>query len=527
MSVVRLTPAAVAISFIDAPRSRMRTGTAASSSSSLVTGILKAYMGFSCTLWYIAVPLWNIDILLRWRVVMLSRRRALGCAVAGSAVATLAGCAPARSRGRRAERVVVVGAGMAGLTAARDLRQAGIKVTVVEARDRVGGRIWTDRRWPDLPVDLGASWIHGVERNPLTALAEDLGVATAVFNTETVTAYGPDGTALSRRQTAQRASDVESAEDGLEDVAAEDPDMSVAEGLEQVLAGLELDDRRARQVLDAQSRAAEDGYGTDLDTLALWYLQEGTTMGGDEVSFPKGYGQLTDSLARGLDVRLGHRATRIAYGGHDVVVHTDRGDFTADRVLVTLPLGVLKKGSVEFDPPLPASKQNAIDRLGMGVFDKLYLRFPRVFWDDTEVITQEGTPHGAFANWYALQDAVKAPLLVALNGGAVARRLEGLGEAAVVREGVAALRTIYGRDIPDPIGHRVTRWAADPFALGAYSYPAVGSRPEDIDVLAAPVAGRLFFAGEATSRNHHTYVHGALLTGRREAQRILRGMPGA
>ncbi|MEV1053045.1 FAD-dependent oxidoreductase [Streptomyces sp. NPDC049887] len=99
---------------------------------------------------------------------------------------------------------------------------------------------------------------------------------------------------------------------------------------------------------------------------------------------------------------------------------------------------------------------------------------------------------------------------------------EDLGEAAVVREGVAALRTIYGQHIPDPIGHRVTRWAADPFALGSYSYPAVGSHPEDVDALAAPVAGRLFFAGEATSRDHQTYVHGALLTGRREARRILR-----
>ncbi|MEU2235143.1 flavin monoamine oxidase family protein [Streptomyces vietnamensis] len=457
----------------------------------------------------------------------MNRRQVLGSAVAVGALAPLAGCTsstPQVTPDRSADHVIVVGAGIAGLTAARDLKRAGLKVTVLEARDRIGGRIWTDRRWDDLPLDLGASWIHGIKHNPLTPLTEEFGVSTFVFNCDTVTAYDSHGTALNRSQLAERLADRELLEATGTKIVTEHPELSVGAALQRILPTLNLDDQRRQRITEAGSREIEDGYGADQDAVAVWGLGMLSPHQGDEVIMPKGYDQITNGLARGLDVRLGHQVTHITYGKHQVVVRTQHADFTAGRVVITLPIGVLKKGAVEFDPPLPDAKQHAIDQIGMGIFDKLYLRFPRVFWDDTEVISQEGTPHGAFANWYALQNAVKEPLLVALNGGAVARRLEGMNEAAVAREGVSALRSIYGPDIPDPIAHRVTRWGADPFALGSYSYPGIGSQPSDIEVLAAPVAGRLFFAGEATSARHSALVHGALLTGRREADRIVHAM---
>lgn len=455
----------------------------------------------------------------------------------GSAVLAatgLTGCANGpvgREAPRRAERrddpidTVVVGAGMAGLFAARELDRAGHRVVVLEARDRIGGRIRTDHRWPDVPLDLGASWIHGVDGNPVAALARETGARTVPFNAESTAIYGPEGEPLTREQLAVRREDDAMARRRLEEAAEKaGPDLSAGEALRRILDGSDLDAGRARRVLEYRSRYAEDEYGADIDRLACWGLVAGERLGGDEVMFPQGYGQLTAALAEGLDVRTGHRVTHIAHGPRGVEVHTaGDGVFSAGRVLVTLPLGVLKSGDVTFSPELPAAKRQAIGRLGMGVYDKLFLRFPSVFWDDVEVVVQEGTEHGAFSAWYNLRPVTGVPLLVALNGGPVARRLEGMDDTGQVREALGNLRRVYGDDVPGPVAHRITRWGTDPFARGSYSFPPVGSRPGDYRALAAPVAGRVHFAGEATEPDYHTTVHGALLSGRREARRILSG----
>ncbi len=188
---------------------------------------------------------------------------------------------------------------------------------------------------------------------------------------------------------------------------------------------------------------------------------------------------------------------------------------------MTLPLGVLKSRAVKFTPELPANKLGAIDRLGMGVYDNLYLRFPRVFWDDVQVISQQGTQHGMWANWYALQHVTNTPILCTLNGGNVARRIEGMSDDEIVRDAMAHLTSIYGSHAQQPIGHRITRWASDPFARGSYSFPAVGSRRGDRRLLAEPIRDRVYFAGEAAHEDYSGTVHGALLSGWREARRIL------
>ncbi len=300
------------------------------------------------------------------------------------------------------------------------------------------------------------------------------------------------------------------------------PGECLADGLRAALnvAGLGLS--RARRVVEACSRMAEDDWGAGIAELALAAVAWGKDYEGQEVVLPGGYGQLTDHLARGTDVRLGHRVTAVEHSGDRVNVRTDgHGTFTADQVLLTLPLGVLQADTVTFAPALPAAKRRVVDSMGMGVYDKLYLRFAEAFWDDSEVIRVEDTPHGAFANWFDLRHVTGAPVLAALHGGPVARRLEGLDDAAVVGEALAVLRGVYGEKATDPLSYRRTRWAADPWARGSYSFPAVGFEPGDHDILAEPVGDRLYFAGEATSADHSSTVHGALLSGLREARRIL------
>ena len=202
---------------------------------------------------------------------------------------------------------------------------------------------------------------------------------------------------------------------------------------------------------------------------------------------------------------------------------TTKGPREADRVVVTLPLGVLKKGSVVFRPALPESKRLAIARLGMGLLDKLWLRFPRAFWGarDNDLIGFVGANRGAWAETVDFQHVLGKPVLLCFQAGSVARTAEALPDDRIVASAMEWIRAAFGSDAPDPVASQRTRWAADPFAFGSYSFFANGSTPRDVEALAASVGGRVFFAGEATSSNHPATVHGAFASGLRAAQELL------
>jgi monoamine oxidase len=202
-------------------------------------------------------------------------------------------------------------------------------------------------------------------------------------------------------------------------------------------------------------------------------------------------------------------------------VTTNRGDFAAARAIVTLPIGVLGTGAVTFDPPLPPSKIGAIERLGAAVLDKLYLRFPKSFWPDNEVFGRIGPPHGEVTGLYNLEPSFGEPVLMCLHGGSTARRIETLTDEALVAMAVTRLREMFGAAVVEPEAIIATRWHADPFARGSYSYLPPRATPDDRDALAEPIGHRVFFAGEATDRNHPSTIRGALASGRRAAKRIL------
>jgi len=188
----------------------------------------------------------------------------------------------------------------------------------------------------------------------------------------------------------------------------------------------------------------------------------------------------------------------------------------ADRAIVTVPLGVLKAGAIAFDPPLPGTKRQAIERLGFGLLDKVVLAFEEPFWPQSaDLLGLVGTeqPVGDLVNGLSFAGA---PLLIGIRGGAAARSCEALSD----REAVDEVRVAM--DAPEPTGALVTRWAADPYARGSYSFLAVGSSPADLHALAEPVGERLLFAGEATHEEFFATVHGAYMSGVREAERILR-----
>lgn len=196
--------------------------------------------------------------------------------------------------------------------------------------------------------------------------------------------------------------------------------------------------------------------------------------------------------------------------------------FCADAAIVTLPLGVLQSGSIQFAPELPVEKRAAIDRLGVGVLNKVTVAFDAPFWPTGQYVF--GRLHRAVPNAPTcvinLWKTHHVPKLVLLAGGSLGRCVEVWTEVELRDWCVRVLRDVFGSSTPEPRLVERTRWHADPFARGSYSYIAVGSSPDDLQALAEPVGSRLFFAGEATVRQHWATTHSAYVSGLREAARI-------
>ena len=449
----------------------------------------------------------------------VTRRQALKTLLIAAASGTLWNAREILAKSPRAN-VIVVGAGIAGLTAARELKAQGFGVTVIEARDRLGGRIWTDRSL-GTPLDFGASWIHETDGNPIARLARDFGVKTIETDYESIYVYDHTGEKMSDDY-------VEEIVDGTEEILEEafalsrkfDRDVSMAYALDHAMKGVTLTQEET-YALNWRVTALEVEAAADFKELSLSGDNIGDKGfdGGDEL-FPDGYDQIVRRVARGLDFRLGHKVQRIIYNKQGVKIVTDRGAFVGDGAVITLPLGVLKSGSVKFSPPLPDYKQKAIAMLQMGVLNKVALRFSTPFWatdrDFIGYISEKKGHFPVFLNWHKY---TKQPVLIGFTGGSFARSIEKLSDREIAEQTVGVLRKMFGRRASDPTGVKVARWSSDPFAHGSYSIFPPGAQGEAYDALAEPV-GRLFFAGEATIRDHPATVHGAFLSGIREGRRI-------
>ncbi len=263
--------------------------------------------------------------------------------------------------------------------------------------------------------------------------------------------------------------------------------------------------------------------GADLDGLSAQRWDQDVELPGGDRVFPEGYDVVVRGLARGLDVRLGHVVDRVRRTAGGVVVRTDRGRFEGHGAVVALPLGVLARGSVAFDPPLPDAHRAAIGRIGVGVLDKIVLRFPRAFWPEEahHLGMAPANDVQGIAGFLPLSPYGLPPILVGWVAGRQARALEAEPDGVVVSAALASLERVFPGRVPEPEQEWITRWDRDPFAAGSYSHLPPGARGEDHDRLAMPVDARLVLAGEHTCRAHPATVHGAYESGVRAAGQLL------
>ncbi|TNC10442.1 FAD-dependent oxidoreductase [Methylobacterium terricola] len=405
--------------------------------------------------------------------------------------------------------VVVVGAGAAGLAAAAAVRRSGHSVVVLEARERTGGRAFTETALgAGRSFDAGGQYVHWAERNPWREIARAAKVRTSDDATSPWPVLVKDGVRASEAERRQRRAGFGRVSLLLDHPAA--PDRSVADAV----SGEDEAARAAATGLTRLTLGEEPDRVSCADYDQLW--------SGDDI-WVDGYGALVAGHYADLPVRLGTPATMIDWRGAGVAVETPRGTLRAACAIVTVPVGVLAAGALRFVPDLPAATVAAVAGLRMGSYTKIGLALDpaRLGSQDLRdaVILRSGTP-GLTA--YLEMQPFGKPLAVFHCGGDGARSLCEAGEAAAVAAATDHLVSVFGAGIRSGItAGRLAAWWTDPFARGSYSIARPGHLSAR-EALRAPVAERIFLAGEALAGGGAMTVGGATLDGERAAGEVLK-----
>lgn len=400
--------------------------------------------------------------------------------------------------------VAIIGAGAAGLGAAHALRGSGLSVIVLEARNRLGGRAWTVQASPGVTFDVGCGWLHSAEKNSFVPIAHQLGFE---LNKDLPPwrerAYG-NAFPQRERDDFMRAMDAfyerlwQAAQKGKDEPAS----LSLEPG------------NRWNPMIDAISTYINGCELKDMSTLD-WDAYEDSEL---NWRVRRGYGALIAAYGAPCPVALNCSVTLIDHSGRRVRIETSPGTLTADRVIVTVPTNLIADEAIRFSPPLPA-KVDAARGLPLGVNDKVTLAL-----EGAEAFPKEGNLRGASMRTEMGTYHIRPfgqPCIEGFFGGSFACQLEDAGEGAIAAHSIDEIAGFLGNDIRPKLKPLYeSRWGHDPFARGSYSH-ALPGHAGDRAVLAAPVDGRLFFAGEATSPSFFTTAHGAKDSGERAAKEVL------
>jgi monoamine oxidase len=404
--------------------------------------------------------------------------------------------------------IAIIGAGAAGLGAAHALKNSGLSTIVLEARDRVGGRAHTILAAPDILFDVGCGWLHSADQNSFVTIAEQLD-------------FEVDKTRPPwREQAVHKAfppplrTEFLAALDAFYDRAEEAAKQARKNGSDSA-ANLYLEPgNRWNPMIDAISTYIN---GCELDQVSILDMDayEDTEI---NWRIRRGYGTLMAAYGASCPLALNCPVTLIDHSKKRVRIETSRGTLTAGKVIVTVPTNLIADESIRFYPALPA-KVDAARGLPLGLADKVVLAL-----DEPEALPKDGSLRGATMRTemgtYHLRPFGQSSI-EGFFGGRFAKELEDAGDGAIAAQSIDEIVGFLGNDFRrklKPLSE--SRWAHDPFARGSYSH-ALPGHASDRAVLAAPVDGRLFFAGEATSPHFFSTAHGARDSGERAAKDVL------
>ena len=404
--------------------------------------------------------------------------------------------------------VAIVGAGAAGLAAAKELRKAGRSFVVLEARARIGGRAYTDDTL-GIPFDAGAQYIHWAERNPWKKIADELKVPLEEDASGGIPVVFANGVRMPDDERARRRSAFSRIWQALE--AGVSADRSFADAVKGA----------SPEIVGAAGGITQFALGEDPERVSIADYDQ--LWAGDDYLVPGGYGALVTRWGADVPVRLSTPVSAIRWSGRGVVLETAAGSLVAGAAIVTVPLGVLKAGGIRFAPELPAPLQDALDGLGMGAYTKLALKIDRARVEPLEATDYIELVDGSavsFEFWPFGRD-----LCLVMLGGDHARKLCEAGERAAIDFATARLVGMVGGHIRQAIGGgRLAAWWTDPYARGSYSVARPG-RVAARQALRQPVGGKVFLAGEASAGGGAMTVGGATLEGQRVARAVLEAHP--
>ena len=332
---------------------------------------------------------------------------------------------------RGVDSCIVVGAGASGLAAASTLQDEGCEVIVLEGRDRIGGRAWTDNVQGS-PVDLGGSWFHGVDTHVLTPRANELNIELIPTDYENWILFDTDGGRL-------RTSRLNHLYDLIYDsVIGKSSTAAMGPLLADIRKTLSSDEQRWFDYVVVSE--IEHWYPAHVDDLAMATAYEGALSKGGDAVPATGYGPFIEDLAKDLDIRLSTNVSEINHDNSGVTVIGNDEIFEAASVVVTLPLGVLQSKTVKFSPELPYSQQVAVDGLGMGLMNKVVLEFEEAFWDtEKDLISYVPSERGRFVEWYNAVPWTRKPILVGFNTADSAEAIETWSDASTLEASLQVL----------------------------------------------------------------------------------------
>lgn len=430
--------------------------------------------------------------------------------------------------------MIIIGAGISGLMAAYSLiynYNYKDDIYILEASDRIGGRICTLNVNNNIKLDMGASWIHNIKVNPIYEITKKYNIQTKITNYQDniiFSCFGSNNTYFKCNNKSNTYSIYRESllNKFLSTSKNYNSDLSFLSAYDKYTKNHSLSSYNSSILRNILNTEIEHEYNADLSDLSFLHYSDHINdqpISDIDAIIPDGY----DFLPK-LILSLLPSNVKIIYNTYVYKINISTGDiftnkntFRSNTIICSIPLGVLKSGNIRFVNNLPEWKQDAINGLGMGTYNKCYLEYPYKFWDDISFINSVDLSYKdnnvKFSEWLNLDKYINKPIICGFNGGKYAHDLENLSDYEITNIAHNKLKSLYkiNKDIPYPINSYITRWSSNPYSYGSYSYIRTGSDISTISDMAETINSNIdiHFIGEHTSMEFPQTVHGAYLTG--------------